>query len=264
MGFVIGASAASYLIAAYVDLEKDRKKRRIDPRLILRRRPVDSILHEGSPWRRIQAYWRYQLSDSQRTMAGLIGLNVAVFLGWRVPGLQSLMTRYMTHSTRSHPITLLTSTFSHQGPLHLAFNMIALWGFGQVLHERMGREQFLAFYLTAGMTASLGSHWVRLWRADWTASLGASGALFGVAGGCAHVPGVNVSLILLPFHSVPIGYALPALMAVDLVGLVKRWGTFDHAAHLAGAMTGYLLYPLSQRVIWPKRRKILHQLFNLK
>lgn len=264
--FVVGASAATYLIAALVDLERIKRKRG-RPLLFTKDFPFhydhQHAQHAG-PWTRLQDYWKNQ-RESQRTMLGLIGLNVAVFLGWRIPMLQPLMSRYFLHSTTSHPITLLTSTFSHHGPLHLAFNMLALYSFGQVLHDRMGREQFLAFYLTSGMTASLGSHLVKLWRGDGTRSLGASGALFAVAGGCAHVPGVNVSLIFLPInHSVPIGWALPGLMAMDLVGLVQRWQTFDHAAHLSGALTGYLLYPLSQGYLWPQRRKILHQLFNIK
>ena len=36
--------------------------------------------------------------------------------------------------------------------------MAALWSFGQVAGREMGREQFLAFYHSAGVLASLASH----------------------------------------------------------------------------------------------------------
>jgi rhomboid-like protein len=152
---------------------------------------------------------------------------------------------------------MLTSIFSHRTVTHLAFNMLALWSFGTLLHDRIGREHFLAFYTSSGLSASLGSHMFKLWRHDTARSLGASGALFGVAGACAHLPDVKVSLIFLPFHSFSLDKVLPAIMLFDLVGLVRGWQSFDHAAHLSGALTGYLLYDVSSNRIWPNRFKIL-------
>ena len=36
--------------------------------------------------------------------------------------------------------------------------MFALWSFGHVAGRELGRDQFLAFYVTAGVVASLASH----------------------------------------------------------------------------------------------------------
>ena len=38
------------------------------------------------------------------------------------------------------------------------FNMFALWSFGHVAGRELGRDQFLAFYVMAGVVASLASH----------------------------------------------------------------------------------------------------------
>lgn len=51
-------------------------------------------------------------------------------------------------------------------------------------------------------------------------------------------PSTSVSLIFLPFFPLPIGAATGALVALDVVGLVRGWRMFDHAAHLAGAAAG--------------------------
>lgn len=51
-------------------------------------------------------------------------------------------------------------------------------------------------------------------------------------------PSTSVSLIFLPFFPIPIGVATSALVAVDIVGLLRGWRMFDHAAHLAGAAMG--------------------------
>lgn len=246
----LGGIGAAYSVAMIVDVEreKSRRRNRLSFPTYQRRELSDS-----SSW---MGWWR-GLRESERTIMSIMAINGAVFMGWRIPTLQALLSKYFTHSIRSHPITLLTSTFSHVSGIHLLVNMVALYSFGRMLHEKMGREQFLAFYLSAGLLSSGGSHIVRSFRRDFSRSLGASGAIFAVAAGCAHQPDVRVSLIFLPFLSVPIRFALPAMMTYDMIGLIKRWPTFDHAAHLAGAMSGYVLYAASMRHIWPSRKKIL-------
>lgn len=140
--------------------------------------------------------------------------------------------------------------------------MFALMSFGSFLHDKMGREQFLAFYLSSGMSSALASHIYKAFRKNYTPSLGASGAIFGLVGGCAHYPELKVSLIFLPIHSVPINQALPLMMGVDSLGILLNWKVFDHAAHLGGSLFGYSFLPISQDTIWKNRSKILRN-FNL-
>lgn len=257
IAFAASGSVAAYGMAMIVDAEREKKRRMQWLKTAQNSlRGTWNNQQVGSSWHRLSQWW-HGLRESQQTMSLLIASNAVVFLAWQVPRLRPTMNRLFLHSTSSHPLTMLSSVFSHRTPMHLAFNMLALWSFGTILHDRLGREHFLAFYTTAGLGASLGSHLVKLWRRDPASSLGASGALFGVFGACAHIPNVTVSLIFIPFHSFALDKALPAIMAIDAFGLWRGWRSFDHAAHLSGAAAGYLLYPASTRYVWAHRRRIL-------
>ncbi|CAG8673545.1 11746_t:CDS:2, partial [Racocetra persica] len=188
--------------------------------------------------------WRL-LSDSQKTILTLIGINAIIFGMWQLTPFQRLMEKYFVH----HPLsgrmfTLLTSVFSHKEAWHFGFNMIALWSFGGVVYRMLGKEQFLAFYISSGVASSSASHVLSLMfknQKQIIGSLGASGAIFSCLGACAMVyPEASVYLIFLPFFPIKIGYALPALMAFDLFGIVSGLRMFDHFAHLAGAIFGIL------------------------
>lgn len=72
---------------------------------------------------------------------------------------------------------LLTSTFSHVEILHIAMNMIALWIFGALLENVLGRWRFLLLYLVSGFVGSVA---VYLLADPSGAELGASGSVFGL------------------------------------------------------------------------------------
>lgn len=76
------------------------------------------------------------------------------------------------------PWQLLTSMFTHEtAPLHIAFNMLALWILGPQLEAVLGRLRFTLLYLLSGL---LGSAGVYLFSDPTTPTLGASGAIFGL------------------------------------------------------------------------------------
>lgn len=81
---------------------------------------------------------------------------------------------------------LLTGAFLHLGPttwpmgiLHIVFNMYWLWNLGRVVEDRLGVLRFLALYLLS----ALGSSATIYWLAPHSLAVGASGAVFGLAGG---------------------------------------------------------------------------------
>jgi membrane associated rhomboid family serine protease len=74
----------------------------------------------------------------------------------------------------------LTSMFTHEDFMHLAFNMLALWFLGPQLERIVGRVRFLALYLLAGLAGSSTVLWL---SGPMTSTLGASGAVFGLMGG---------------------------------------------------------------------------------
>ncbi len=77
---------------------------------------------------------------------------------------------------------LLTSTFTHVEPLHIGFNMLALYFLGPMLENVLGRARFLALYLVSGVA---GSAAVMLLSSPHGQTLGASGSIFGLMGALA-------------------------------------------------------------------------------
>jgi membrane associated rhomboid family serine protease len=77
--------------------------------------------------------------------------------------------------------TVLTSMFMHGGILHIAFNMLFLWIFGNNVEDSMGRGRFVLFYLLAGIAAAYAQ--ALLDTNATVPAIGASGAVAGVLGG---------------------------------------------------------------------------------
>ncbi|KAG0354393.1 Rho- GTP-binding protein RhoN [Podila minutissima] len=204
-----------------------------------------------------------EYTPGERTVWTIIGLNTVVFGAWQVPRWSPFMQKwFMHHPARGKVITLLTSMFSHQHFWHFGLNMFALHSFAVPLHDTMGMEQFLAFYITTGVSASLVSHLFTVSRLAWTQmipSLGASGALFGCVSSTAYMyPDASVYIIFLPFLPIKIPVALGAMMGLDLVGIIKNWKMFDHYAHLAGSTFGLAYMYGGKSMIWqPMQEKAI-------
>jgi membrane associated rhomboid family serine protease len=73
---------------------------------------------------------------------------------------------------------LFTSMFLHYGPIHLAFNMLALWWFGAAIEQVLGRGRYLLLYVVSGLAGAAGA----LIFSPTSPTVGASGALFGILG----------------------------------------------------------------------------------
>ncbi|KAI9310802.1 hypothetical protein BX666DRAFT_2002830 [Dichotomocladium elegans] len=207
------------------------------------------------------------LSEAERTIWGLVGMNVLVFGCWQIPRLMPFMTRWFLHdpSVKGRSVTLLTSVFSHQEIFHLSLNMVGLYSFGMVVHEHMGREQFLASYLATGIGANVLSHVLSIASRRFRPimpSLGASGAIYGLLASTAVLyPNSSVSLIFLPFIPIKMGYALPALMGFDVAGIMLGWRQFDHYAHLAGACLGLSYMSYGEQWLW---RPLVDDVHNIR
>lgn len=125
---------------------------------------------------------------------------------------------------------LVTSGFLHFGPVHLAFNMLALWIIGRDLELVLGRSRFLAVYLVSLLG---GSAAVFLLENVDSNTAGASGAVYGLMGGLAvllrrlrHSPGPALGIIAV---NVFISLVIPQISLLGhLGGLV--FGTAATAA----------------------------------
>lgn len=114
---------------------------------------------------------------------------------------------------------LFTSGFLHFGPVHLAFNMIALWVIGRDLEQVLGRTRYLVVYLVSLLGGGVA---VWLLSAPNVLTAGASGAVFGLMGGLAVVlvrmrrsPGPALTIILL---NVVISFVVPGISILGHLG----------------------------------------------
>ena len=73
---------------------------------------------------------------------------------------------------------LVTSGFLHAGFIHLGFNMFLLFFLGRLLEPALGTPRFLALYFASLLAGSFGALLV---EPD-TVTIGASGAVYGLAG----------------------------------------------------------------------------------
>jgi membrane associated rhomboid family serine protease len=74
---------------------------------------------------------------------------------------------------------LLSSAFTHVEIWHIGFNMLALWVLGPQLELAIGRARFIALYLISALAGSTLVYWA---SSQYGATLGASGAVFGLMG----------------------------------------------------------------------------------
>jgi membrane associated rhomboid family serine protease len=80
--------------------------------------------------------------------------------------------------------SLLSHQFLHAGWLHIGFNMLYLWIFGNNVEDALGRIPYLAFYLVGGIVAALSEVAFQL-----VSGGDASGPLVGASGAISAVLG---------------------------------------------------------------------------
>jgi len=138
-------------------------------------------------------------------------------------------------------LTLLTSMFMHGGLLHLGFNMLFLWIFGNNIEDSMGRARFVAFYLLGGL-AAIGLQ--TLVEPDAAVpTIGASGAVAAVLGGYALLyPRARVvTLVIIVFFITII--QLPALVVLGIwIALQLVAGATELSSPVAGGGEGGIAY----------------------
>ena len=137
---------------------------------------------------------------------------------------------------------LLTCLFVHGSLLHIVFNMWCLWDLGRLAESLYGQWTFAAVYLLCGLSASVASI---LWNPG-VLSVGASGAIFGIAG--ALIASFYLGEFSLPRAAIS-GVLRSVVVFVGfnlfLGGVLAR---VDNAAHVGGLVMGLILGALIARV----------------
>lgn len=202
---------------------------------------------EDIPFQRVEAApWTRQQSSSMVVTQAIFGVNVAVFIAMLLAGVSMLDNpagQDLVHWGANYgPLTvsgqwwrLLTCVFVHGGLLHIAFNMWCLWDLGRLAESVYGHWTFAVVYLISGIAASLAS---LIWNPS-ILSVGASGAIFGIAGAL-------IASFYLGEFSLPRAAMSGMLRSVVVfVGYNLFFGAViahtDNAAHIGGLLMGLLL-----------------------
>jgi membrane associated rhomboid family serine protease len=184
--------------------------------------------------------------ESTITLTHIIfGINAAVFLGMALAAQNVLdfpVSELVQWGGNVGALTisgewwrLLTNIFVHAGIIHIAFNMWCLWYLGQLAEQLYGVWTYGGIYLICGIGASLTS---AAWH-PYVPSVGASGAIFGLAGAL-------FTAIKLGEFSVPraeLSGTLRSLGAFVVYNLIFGFAIsgVDNAAHIGGLITGVIV-----------------------
>lgn len=161
---------------------------------------------------------------------------VVSFLAFSSPELTSNLAMVAPAVREGELYRLLSVTLVHGGYLHLGLNMYALYIVGPVVESIWGRRMFVLFYLLCAIGGSTGSFLFT------DASVGASGAIFGLVG--VILAGTRAHHPLLDRRARAIVPQLGMFVVINLAfGFLTSVGGFniDNAAHIGGLLTGLWL-----------------------
>ena len=128
--------------------------------------------------------------------------------------------------------SFLTSMFMHANFSHIIFNMISLFYLGRFAEKLVGRKRFFWFYIIAGLFAGLVfaslayffgyGFWESIFGNPAVAGVGASGAIFGLAGLLTMlVPKSKVYLIAGPLVAIVVDSISSLVLPASVAGIVS-------------------------------------------
>ncbi|AZI24311.1 rhomboid family intramembrane serine protease [Pedobacter sp. G11] len=210
---------------------------------------------------------KFKIFQSGNPLFLYIGLNVIIFLvtsiiavilflgktdfsmsDWvrnyfGVPArIESLPTRFYT---------VITYMFFHEGFLHLLFNMLGLFWFGNIFMNFLKSRQFHFVYLTGGLVGALiyiaGLNLIPVFNGGLIGQtvIGSSAAVMAIIVATATlVP--NYSIVLLLFGEVKIKWVAIAYFLISFLGLSSA-NAGGNLAHIGGALLGFIFIKSLQR-----------------
>lgn len=175
----------------------------------------------------------------------LLAINLAVFAGMVLfggnpmrfsPQALLLLGNYGPLTLSGEYWRFVTAGFVHSGLPHLAFNMWALWSLGRLSERLFGSWITFAVYMLTGVGGSMLSVFTNSDRFE----VGASGAIFGIAG--AILSGIrfgNVAISSIERRAIfsSLTFFIIFNLAIGF-GLVSVGIGIDNMCHLGGLITG--------------------------
>lgn len=129
---------------------------------------------------------------------------------------------------------IIWSMFLHSDVNHIFNNMLLLIFLGAMIEREVGHIRYAIFYFLSGIGGNLLSLLSKIMSNDWSASIGASGAIFGLDG---------VLLALVLFSNRKMASVTPVRVVIMIFlslysGFTGQY--IDNAAHIGGLLTGFL------------------------
>ncbi len=168
----------------------------------------------------------------------------------------------------------LVSMFLHGGWLHIFFNMLFLWVFGDNVEDNFGSLPYLLFYLLSGFGAVIAQS--LLTPTSQAPAIGASGAISGVlAGYLLLYPRASVRAVL----PIPIlflfSFFVPAWLMIivwfagqllsgyaSLTDAAQMTGGVAYGAHIGGFVVGFVLTFFFRKPQRPPRYESYRQYYR--
>ncbi|WP_291913507.1 rhomboid family intramembrane serine protease [Chitinophaga sp. CB10] len=202
---------------------------------------------------------RYWLRQGN-TVNHLLFWNIIVFLALNILRLVDIISQsgifnwvydqVALHASPSVFITkpwgIISYMFAHVGVLHILFNMLNLFWFGNIFREMLGNQRVLPVYLLGGIAGGLiymGCYFLFVQNVD-AVMIGASASVMCLLVAAAtQVPNYEIGLMFI--GSIKLKWLALALVVIGIITMFD--GNFGGVmSHLGGAALGFVYIKLLQ------------------
>jgi len=203
---------------------------------------------------------KFKIFQSGNPLFFYLGLNVIIFLATAIIGVFLFLGKsdfIISEWIREYfgvpallsalPMrfyTILTYMFFHDGFLHLLFNMLGLYWFGNIFMNFLKSKQFHFVYLTGGLVGALiyiaGLNLITAFAGGLAGQtvIGSSAAVMAVIVATATlVP--NYTIMMLLFGEIKIKWVAIAYFLISFIGLSSA-NAGGNLAHIGGALLGFI------------------------
>lgn len=132
-----------------------------------------------------------------------------------------------------------TSMFLHFGPEHLLNNMLLLAVSSSYVEPELGHARFSLIYVVSGILGSIISCVYMIYKASYSVSAGASGAIFGIVGALLYIVLIHKG----SFSGIKLKGMILSVFLMLFLGITSTG--VDNAAHIGGFVAGFLVATLT-------------------
>jgi membrane associated rhomboid family serine protease len=209
-------------------------------------------------WENLQ----YKILRSDSKIPMLIGINVIVYLAINIASvletqifnsnnIDFFSNKYLLLTANLHQLPVrfwmpVTYMFMHAGVMHILFNMLMLYWFGQIFEDFLGKKRTVGLYFLGGLTGAaayvLCYNTLPFFTHDNAAAtstlVGASASVMAVIVATAtQLPDYTISIIFI--GPVKLKWLVLFFLVLDFLGTVGP-NAGGEIAHLGGALIGFI------------------------